>query len=275
MSSAKDILYLLIGIYTVNSLHSWLYVVRNVKLSFRLNTRWLKKLIAFSKYSTVNNIGSNLYNQTNPVMIGLLINETAVALYGAAMIFVHGFYMLGEAFNMIVFPLTSYESTRSDFVIDYKIGRMIYEKYLKYMIIIFFPISGILFLFPKPLLDVIYAGKYSTIECVLILRIVGFWGLFAPFVRLMGSIINGLNRPDILALAVILTTVSSILFNIILIRMWGIVGSAVSLVLSLAVMFGVLHVLSNKLLEIRYLEPFRQMKRTAISHLTPETNNKN
>ncbi len=264
--TARNVILLLSAVYLVNSVQGWVRILGKVPLSSRLDPEWMKKIFFFSKHALINNVGMNVYNQSSPVIIGLLMDATAVAVFGSAMVFIQFFYMMGEAFNMIVFPLTSRESRGGG---GYARAGEIYEKYLAYMLVLFFPASVILVAFPGTLLDLLYAGKYNGTEAVTVLRLIGLWGLLAPFVRLLGSVVNGMERPDLLAATVVISASSNIALNFAFIPLWGVTGSGVALLASIVVMFIAIHFLTNRFLKVSYINPVVGAFRLCVSFFGP------
>lgn len=265
LTTAKSVILLLSAVYLINSVQGWIRIFGRVSLASRIDAEWMKKIFFFSKHALLNNIGMNVYNQSNPVIIGLLMDATAVAVFGSAMVFIQFFYMMGEAFNMIVFPLTSKESRSGGFAR----AAGIYEKYLSYMLIIFFPASFVIVAFPGTLLDLLYAGKYNGTEAVTVLRLIGLWGLLAPFVRLLGSVVNGMERPDLLAMTVIIAAASNIALNFALIPFLGVTGSGAALCASIVVMFIAIHFLTNRFLKVSYINPVVGAFRLCVSFFGP------
>lgn len=266
LTTARSVILLLSAVYLINSVQGWIRIFGRVSLSARIEGEWMKKIFFFSKHALLNNIGMNVYNQSNPVIIGLLMDATAVAVFGAAMVFIQFFYMMGEAFNMIVFPLTSRESRSGK---GFARAAEIYEKYLSYMLIIFFPASFVLVAFPGTLLDLLYAGKYNGTEAITILRLIGVWGLLAPFVRLLGSVVNGMERPDLLAATVLIAAASNIALNFAFIPFLGVTGSGLALCASIVVMFLAIHLLTNRFLKVSYLSPVVGAFRLCVSFFGP------
>ncbi|HAO93199.1 MAG: hypothetical protein A2X99_02635 [Deltaproteobacteria bacterium GWB2_55_19] len=264
--TAKSVILLLSAVYLVNSVQGWVHIFGKVSLSSRVDPEWMRKIYFFSKHALLNNVGMNVYNQSSPVIIGLLMDATAVAVFGAAMVFMQFFYMMGEAFNMIVFPLTSKESRGGK---GFAKAAEIYEKYLSYMLVIFFPASVVLVAFPGTLLDLLYAGKYNGTEAVTVLRLIGLWGLLAPFVRLLASVVNGMERPDLLAMTVVISALANIALNFALIPLWGVTGSGVALFASIVVMFITIHLLTSTLIKVSYLRPVAGALRLCVSFFGP------
>lgn len=264
--TARNVILFLSAVYLVNSVQGWAHMFGKVSLSSRVDPEWMRKIYFFSKHALINNVGMNVYNQSNPVIIGLLMDATAVAVFGSAMVFIQFFYMMGEAFNMIVFPLTSREGRGSGGAAR---AAEIYEKYLSYMLVIFFPASFVLVAFPGTLLDLLYAGKYNGTEAVTVLRLIGLWGLLAPFVRLLASVVNGMERPDLLAATVMISAGANIILNFVLVPFLGVTGSGVALCASIVVMFTTIHILTSRFLKVSYIGPVRGAFRLCVSFFGP------
>jgi len=263
--SAGRVILFLSAIYIINSVQGWLQMSGKVSFALRFDLAWIKKLYFFSKHALANNIGMNIYNQSSPVIIGILMDETAVAVFGASMVFIQFFFMMGEAFNMILFPVVSRESRGEE-------GRaraaVMYEKYLSYMLIICVPAAVIFIAFPDIILDLLYDGKYNGTEAVTVLRFIGLWGIIAPFVRLLGSVVNGMDRPDLLAAAVAISAIAIIALNFAFIPLWGVAGSGAALLVSICVMFLAVHLLTSRFIKVSYTAPVAGAFRLCASLLT-------
>jgi len=254
LNKARNVILLLSAVYMLNSVQGWVQVYGKINFFSHVSREWINKLYHFSKHSLLNNISVNIYNQSNPIIIGILMDATAVAVFGAAMVFTQIFYMMGEAFNMIVFPLTSKETSSRTKAVNNN-AAMIYQKYLPYLLIVSLPAGALLIAFPEAILNIAYGGRYAGTEAATVLRFIGIWGLIAPFTRILGSVINGIGRPEILAETVVISAAVNILLNFALIPLWGISGSGAALPISMAVMFLTIHFLTRKLLSVSHSRP--------------------
>jgi O-antigen/teichoic acid export membrane protein len=256
LNKARNVILLLSAVYALNSVQGWMYVYGKINLISQVSSEWITKLYRFSKHSLLNNISVNVYNQSNPVIIGILMDASSVAVFGAAMVFTQVFYMMGEAFNMIVFPLTSKEISSRTEPINIMAAR-VYHRYLPYLLLLSFPLGFILVSIPELILDIVYGGKYTETGAATILRFIGVWGLVAPFIRILGSVVNGIGRPEILAKTISISAATNILFNFVLIPFLGLNGSAAALLISMAVMFLAIHTFTRKVLNVNYIIPIR------------------
>ena len=214
----------------------------------RFDIKWAKKQYIFGRDSFINTTGSYLYQKTDQLMLGAMINPVAVAVYSIAGHFSKVFQLLNEAFNMVVLPSVSAISRNKENITreeTLKIKRL----YLAHS----FLLQGlavasalILFITADWVIVFLFGANYADAAPVLKILLVGLVAL--PFARLAGSVIVGMGRPDICARITWVTGGINLILNLILIPRSGMIGAAISSSASLIVMliiYGV--VLKNKL----------------------------
>jgi len=199
--------------------------------SGKLDRNWLKELFWYGKYVLGTNIGSMLNKSIDQLMLGLILNPVATAIYGTAIKIANLIEVPTQSVAAIVFPKSAQiaEKKGSGSV------KGLYEKSVGVILALIIP--GILFvlLFPKFVLEVVAGDKY--LDAVPLLRLTMLYGLLIPFARQFGVIMDSLGKPQVNFFMVIASAFLNVIFNYIFIKMMGITGAAYATLTTLFLLF--------------------------------------
>ena len=190
---------------------------------------WTKKILKFSKYSSISALGSMLYTRTDMIMLGFFLGASGVAVYGSAWILASAVYIIPQAAYMVIFPMASKMSSQ------HREREMLslYWHGVAYSLALSVPASLILILFPRQILSIFYGGRY--LESAYILQILALWGIIRPFGSLSGAFIDGMGKPHVNASIVWITAGINVAANAVMIPMFGVVGAAYASILAFLV----------------------------------------
>ena len=82
----------------------------------------------------------------------------------------------------------------------------------------------------------IVAGE-SYVDAAPILRITMLYGLFVPFARQFGTMLDAMGKPKVNFAIVMLSALLNILFNYIFISRWGLIGAAYGTLITYLIVF--------------------------------------
>jgi O-antigen/teichoic acid export membrane protein len=153
----------------------------------------IKELLHFGKYTLGTLIGTNLLKSTDAFIIGLspVLGATGVAMFSVPL----------KMIEMLEIPLRSMVSTAYPKIAaaarhgqEEKIKSMFYA-YTGFTMILFVPIllAGTI---AAPWFIVILAGP-EYLSAALLFRIFCFYGLFLPFDRFAGVVLDAINKPKL------------------------------------------------------------------------------
>ncbi|MBC8204428.1 polysaccharide biosynthesis C-terminal domain-containing protein [bacterium] len=202
----------------------------------RYNRMWARKQYIFARDIFINTAGYWLYQRTDQLMLGAMVNPVAVAVYSIAGHFFKVFQLLNEAFNLVVLPGTSKISRNKD-ILTFEENRQVKKLYFSNGIILqsLAALLGLfLFITADWLIVFLFGADYADAALVLKIMLIGL--VAVPFARLAGSVIAGLGRPDICAKITWITGGINLALNFVLIPKIGMAGAAVSSSASLVCM---------------------------------------
>lgn len=199
--------------------------------SGKLDRDWLKELFWYGKFVLGTNIASMLNKSIDQLMLGLILNPVATAVYGTAIKIANLIEVPTQSVAAIVFPKSAQiaEKEGSSSI------KGLYEKSVGVILAIIIP--GILFviLFPKFVLEVVAGDKY--LDAVPLLRLTMLYGLLIPFARQFGVIMDSIGKPQVNFFMVIASAILNIIFNYLFISQYGLIGAAYATLTTLLVLF--------------------------------------
>lgn len=260
---------ILLGVFTITMVVTWQRGLLNTPRSFmailassfgisgvfglisiwsRLPTHLtLKKasIIRLGRYglhSLSNSFGNLIWSKADITLLAYYLSPLSVGLYNAAFQFTNIFIVVDEALNTLLFPRVS-RYCLQPIGSQQELIRGAFEKSVAVGMVLLTPACLVLFLFAEPILAQVFTPDYA--QAGLVLRLVAVAGLIHPFIRLAGSILNGVSRPDLLARITWTVGACSVALNVILIPRFGISGAAlvalIANLLTMAISSVVLH----------------------------------
>jgi len=228
LDSARVVLFVRILANAVAAIVSVVLIKNIVKLSWRPDRVWRKKLLNFGKYTFGTTVGNIIYTRIDTVMLTYFFNPVALALFHSARGIAEFAKNVVQAANMIILPRASTMSSQKD-----KRGvKDIYFKGLFYSVALALPISLALLILPELILKLAYNGKYK--DGVNILRIFALVALVGPLGTIGSSIASGVGKPRLTFITMSLGVVINIVLNLLLIPTHGAMGAAVATLITVA-----------------------------------------
>lgn len=202
------------------------YFKKNIYTLF--NIKKYKYLISNSLNLFLSSIFIAIYMKIDLIIIKILLGTEAVAKYSVVTKISEIWSFLPVALIMVAFP---------KMVENYKFNIKKYDKYYEFLTILFFLISvTIIFtinLFAKNIIIILYGNNF--LESVAPLKIHIFSLVFIFIGTLFNRSLILKNKTKEILLATINGAISNILLNIILIPIFGIMGAAISTVISYSI----------------------------------------
>ena len=204
-------------------IHLCLKVVPSLlKARMTIKRDLVKPLVKFGGWITVSNIISPLMVSADRLIIGSLISISAVSYYSTPWEVVTKFLLIPASIIGVLFPAFS-----TMFSQDPRRVAELYNRALKYIILIMLPIAVITVLFAKTgltlWLGAEFAGKSYPVMQILALGIFCNGIAYLPF-----GLIQGVGRPDITAKLHFIEVILYVPCIFVLIKYYGIVGAAIA-----------------------------------------------
>jgi lipopolysaccharide exporter len=212
------------------------------EISRKISKEWVLKLFHYGKYTLGTNLTSNVLRNIDTWMLGSIIGAPAVAIYNPAVRVANLFEVPTVALNTIVFPklLKEVQDKGKDSI------KYLFEKSVALLLAVMVPFVAMVVLFSE---EVVYlvAGKGFE-ETAAVLQITMLYGLILPFNRQVGITLDAIGKPGTNFFFVLVTTIANTIINYFLITHMGVLGAALSTLIS----FGIAYVMNYFYFNKRY-----------------------
>lgn len=189
----------------------------------------IKTLLIFSIPLFLVDILQNVLTWIDTIMIGLLKTTEAVAHYNAAKP-LGTFISLGLTVSLFIYiPL----ATKLYAIKDYKTMNITYVSITKWLSFITLPLFLTFFLLPKQIILLSFGSNY--LQGAAVLRIISLAFFFNNLTGPNGATLTALGKVNFLMLASFATAILNILFNWLLIPLFGISGAAIATLFSMII----------------------------------------
>ncbi len=213
--------------------------VRTATPAYRTR-EWLAGVLPFSLIAGIQIIN----NQTDLVMVGLLIDNTAVGLYRVA---VQGSVLVGfglMALNMVIGPHITRLYQQED---RQRLQRMA-QASARVVLLIALPVAVVFALFGDTLLDLVFGSEYRGAHAALAILAVG--QLCNAAAGSVGLLLNMSGYERLTAWGVGCAAIVNVILNLLLIPRFGINGAAIATAVTLACWNGLLVIAVRRKLQI-------------------------
>lgn len=208
---------------------SFIFARKFLHTGMNLSGAWVKKLWHFGKYVFGTNISSSIFRNTDQVVVASMVSTSAVALYGTCIRISNLVDVPSQVLGDILFPKSAkmMETGNLEGVKYY------YEKAVGVILALAVPASLCIMMLPRLVLTLVAGKEYQ--EAAPILQVTIFYGLFLPFIKQFGTIMDSIGQPRINFLVIAFTALFNIGSCITLSHFTGIMGAAYGSMLSYAV----------------------------------------
>jgi O-antigen/teichoic acid export membrane protein len=209
--------------------------------SFSLDREFCKKSVKEAFPLALVAIFAMLYFGIDSVMLSIMKGDAPVGIYNAAYNLILGIVIIPTVFTMSIYPLLSryFKTSINSF-------RSLYERSIKYLLILAIPTGvGTTLIAPK-IIDFLYGVEYTGSALALQLLV---WGGVTWFVSLgVNTALRSSNRQKTLAWIAGTAALINILLNLLLIPQMSYVGAGIATIITeFFVLFAGLYKLSGTL----------------------------
>ena len=191
-----------------------------LNFSLKISLPWWKRSWQYGKFTMATNLSSIIFRSTDQLMTSMFISVEAAALYNAAVRISNLIDLPSTSIAEILFP-KSVISNKSE---GKKSTRNLYEKAVAAILIFVLPVSIGIFIFPDTILAIIAGEDY--IAAAAILQITVVYGLFLPFMKQSGMVLDSIGYAKINFRINFFLTLFNILINYYMITTFGLLGAA-------------------------------------------------
>jgi O-antigen/teichoic acid export membrane protein len=201
-----------------------------LRLSFsRFNRLHLQQLFSFSLWTFLSSGGSLIFSYADTILIGFFMTESDVGIYRVAFQLASVSSLIVLTFHTVLFPrISKWHAENNISHIELSLSKAV-----TYCLVFIIPITIGGTLLSKNLMYYLYGASFESGANVLI--ILFFVQIANIFMYLFTMCLNAINKPRE---SFIVTSVSAglnIIFNIVLIPVFGIIGAAAATLLSMSI----------------------------------------
>lgn len=231
---------------------AWLISRNLIPKHFRIDWTLFRRLVRFGKYTMGTGITSAVGKNTDQVVLGS-VSHPVVALYNAGVRILNFIEIPSAAISNIVYPKIAARASS-----DGNEGiRDLYEKSVATILGFILPVILGILLMPEFVLRLTAGERY--VDAADILRIMVVASLLAPFNIQLGSACEVMNKPQTAFYINLISNILNVILNIILIKLYGIIGAAVSFALTVAFIFLVGQIYLRQKIGIRFTRIFARL----------------
>ncbi|MCW3465409.1 lipopolysaccharide biosynthesis protein [Chitinophaga nivalis] len=224
------ILYFNIGLFA-GMVVSGFFAARFLHRTMQYDRFWIRRLWHYGKFVFGTNISSSLFRNTDQFIISSCISTSAVALYSVCLRISNLIDVPSQVLGDILFPKSArmMESGNMEKV------RFYYEKAVGSILAIAVPVSIVIFTFPKLIIGIIAGAGYT--EASVLLQITVLYGLFLPFIKQFGTIMDSIGQPRTNFIVMTITAVLNIGICLFFTTRFGVQGTAYGMMVSYGICF--------------------------------------
>ena len=170
-------------------------------------------------------ISVTIYNWIDSVMLSLMQGDEVVGWYNAAYRVVFGLALIPSVYLKSIFPVMS-----RSYVSSKESQKFVYEKSVKYMVILAVPIGVAITLLADKVIILIFGTEYSN--SIIALQIL-IWSMVFIFIsRVFGDLLHSSNRQIVIAKITGSCVLLNVLLNAILIPRYSYIGASIATVVT-------------------------------------------
>ena len=224
-----------------------LYASRKLfKFSFQKCLQTMVEITGFGSLLLGGNIVNVIANQADILLIGYFLVKKDVGLYSVAISLSMFMTLIPMAIQRITYPATAeYYSKKHHSGLDLMI-----DKSIKYSTIALLPIGLGIGFFAEEIITLLFGQQFrpatSPLIVLLIARVIR-GGTNVP----VGGSVTAAGRPDIMFMISLISAISNVLLNILLIPKYGITGAAIATTISLLLGTVIFLIIMPRVLQVR------------------------
>ncbi|MEO0473474.1 MAG: flippase [Bacteroidota bacterium] len=231
----------------VGGLVSWAFGRKYLIFSARLDRNWFRWLFGYGKYVVGTNIASMFIKSIDQMMLFFLVSPAAVAIYNTAIKISNLVEVPTQSLAAIVYP----KSVRQVETKGQRSLKKLYEKSVGILLAMIVPMIILVLIFPTEVLWFVAGDKY--LDAAPVLRVTMLFGLFVPFARQFGTMMDAMGHPRVNFMLVMISAVCNLVFNFVFIKVWdmGVMGAAYATLLTFSILFVVNQIILYRKLNVK------------------------
>ena len=219
----------------------------------RIDLSLIKPLISFGGWITISNIVGPLMVYMDRFLIGSVVSMTAVTYYLPSYEVASRLLLIPGSIMQVIFPALT-----TNFVKDRMRTTFIFNKSIKYIFIMLFPVVLIIFTFAQEGLN-FWVGSDIASNGSLVLQVLILGVLINSLANVPFGMVQAAGRPDLTGKLHFIELPFYILLLWILLDSYGIIGVAIAWTVRITMDAFILFAISKKILKVEYIIPLRSL----------------
>ena len=192
---------------------------------FELDLPFIKTVFINSIPFGLTNFFYTIYFSIDVVMLSYLVGDYSTGIYKSAYNIIYVFTTFFVVYQSVIFPIMSKFFKESQ-----ELLKISFELSVKYLLLVILPLSVGVFLYARPLVDLIYSNQYSLASGPIQILI---WTVCFLFVNGAAStLLNAISKESTVTKIYIAAAIFNVILNLILIPLYDYDGAAMATVLS-------------------------------------------
>jgi lipopolysaccharide exporter len=239
----------------VSMVIEYFFIKQYLFFSSKVYMDWVKKLFNYGKYVFGSSMGNIIISTVNQMMLGTLLSPDAAGAFNVAVKITNLTDIPTNAIGVIVFPQNAQRFSKQ----GNEASKYMYEKSVGTILALLVPSLAFLFIFPGFVVHLVAGGKYA--ETIPIIQVTVLYCLFTPFSKMFGIILDTIGKPKVNFVITILFTITELVLNYIMIKRYGIIGSAYATLIACIFFFTVMQIILRRELRVNFFNTFIYAKR--------------
>ena len=230
---------------------SYRFARKHLTRQFSITQQWLLRLWHFGKYVFGTNISSAAFRSTDQFVVSHFLNPATVALQSISLRITNLTDIPSQVLGDILFPKSAQTVTEGH---NERI-KYLYEKSVGAVLAFVLPATLFILLFPTLILTIVAGNKYD--EAAPYLRIVILAGLFMPFLKQFGTIMDSTGKPKGNFLVLLFMAVVQLINCYLLVQTNFLIGAGIALLVTHMVGFIITQRLLRQYYNINFINCFK------------------
>lgn len=209
----------------------YIYLKKFEKPKLKFSRSILYRYLHYGKYVLGNNLSSLIFRNTDSFLASAIISAVASAYYSTSTRISNFSDMPSQVLGDIMFPKASkiLKDGKGEAI------KELYEKTVAATMTFTLPVIILVLIFSRQIIFIMAGKQYF--DAIPLLRLVILYGLFLPFIRQFGNIMDVTSKPHINFLTMFVFALINIILNILGLKYIGLLGSAYATLFSYFLLF--------------------------------------
>jgi O-antigen/teichoic acid export membrane protein len=224
-----------------------------IQITFEWDGAIIKKVLGFGKYVMGTNISSLVFKTVDQFSVGYFLNTNIVALYNSAIRVSNLIEYPSTSVAEVVYPQSAFRTSSEG---DHA-AKTLYEKSVGLTLALTLPVVIGTVILADYIIFIIAGPDYH--EAANILRVTILYGIFTPFSRQFGTVMDSSGRPNLNFILNFSSVFVNIASNYFFIQQYGMLGAAFGTLFSNILMFIAGNIMLRRIFKIELQQVFYYM----------------